>query len=131
MRTIAVNDNFHWKALQLHGDKWRCIKCDATHATNRVTWADHLGTELFTLRYCKSCLPEILIEPPLEERLKLPNRSQWELKASHHEWPCAVCGNTVDSLDLMKGRFMLCPQHSTWRGYVVAWVFLLRAKRRQ
>ena len=73
MRTITVDDTYHWKALQLNGEKWRCIVCDATHATNRVTWQDHRDTVLFELRYCTSCLPEILTEPPLELRVKLPS----------------------------------------------------------
>jgi len=68
--TIKVDDGFHWRALQLNGEKWWCIACDASHATNRVTWIDHLNRALFEMRYCNSCLPEILIEPPLEHRVR-------------------------------------------------------------
>jgi hypothetical protein len=56
-------------------------------------------------------------------------KTVWELKASSHEWPCAICGKTVDSLHLMKGRFMLCTTHSTWRGYLAAWAYLLTKRR--
>jgi hypothetical protein len=128
MRTITVNDNFHWKAVQLHGDKWRCIKCDATHATNLVTWSDHLDTALFTFRYCKTCLPEILIEPPLEQRLKLPDRSEWELKSSSSESPCDICGSPVDIWEGLKGRFVLCPSHHNRRGYLTCWLRSLRTR---
>jgi hypothetical protein len=129
MRTIAVNDNFHWKALQLHGDEWRCIKCDATHATNRVTWSDHLDPELFTLRYCNNCLPEILTEPPLQERLKLPNRSKWALKLSSSESPCDVCRSPVDLWEELKGRFVLCPSHHNRRGHLTCWLRSLRSRK--
>ena len=66
MRTIEVNDNFHWKAVKLYGDKWRCCVCDASHATILVTWKDHFDTVIFEFRYCRSCLPELLIEPPID-----------------------------------------------------------------
>ena len=75
MRTITVEDNYHWKALKDRGADWLCIACEAPYATNVVTWSDHLDSELFKVRYCQSCLPELLLQPPLEERLRLPQRS--------------------------------------------------------
>lgn len=71
MRIITVDNNIHWKALQIHGERWRCVVCDKSHAINRVKWFDHPDTLLFELRYCNACLPEILRAPPMELRLSL------------------------------------------------------------
>lgn len=70
MSTIKVHRNYHWKALQLRGPDWHCIACAKTHATNLVEWSNDNGEVIFTLRYCNSCLPEILVQPPLDLRLK-------------------------------------------------------------
>ncbi len=70
MRTITVENNVHWKALQIHGDRLRCDVCDKSHAINCVRWFDHPDTLLFELRYCNTCLPEILNEPPIDVRVR-------------------------------------------------------------
>lgn len=128
MRTVTVEDNHHWKALQQRGADWLCIACDAPCATNLVTWADHLDTKIFSVRYCNTCLPEILVQPPIEQRLKLPQRSPWELKLTSSEGPCDICGSTVDLWEGMKGRFVLCRAHFSRRGYLKASWRLIRRR---
>lgn len=120
MRTITVDDNYHWKALQINGEEWRCIACDAPHATNLVTWQDHRDAVIFELRYCASCLPENLTEPPLEQRVKLPRPSEWALKLSSEEEPCDVCGCPVDLWEGLTGQYVLCPAHKNRRGRLIA-----------
>lgn len=69
--TIKIDDNFHWKALQLYGAHWKCVVCEAPYAFTRVSYLDHLGRTRFKLRYCRSCLPPDLVEPPLDLRLRI------------------------------------------------------------
>ena len=126
MRTITVEDNYHWKALQLNGANWRCIACDQTNATVLVTWRNHVGEKRFAVRYCTTCLPEVLLSPPLEQRLKLPERSTWDLKLSHSEAPCDICGSSTDLWEGIRGDFVLCPAHHSRRGYLNALLQKLR-----
>jgi hypothetical protein len=71
--TIKIDDNFHWKALQLYGANWTCVVCEAPYAVTNVTYFDHLGRTRFRLRYCRHCLPPDLVEPPLDLRLRTKN----------------------------------------------------------
>ena len=120
MRTITLDNRYDHKELQQSGEKWRCISCDASHATSHVTWRDHRDTVIFDLRYCHSCVPAIFVEPPLEQRSKLPKPTKWALNLSSDEELCDACGCPVDFWDGLTGSYVLCPAHRNRRGRVTA-----------
>ena len=55
------------------------------------------------------------------------NPTPWELKLSRHFFQCDICSTSVDSVFWIKGQFLLCPEHFSWRGYALAWLKKIRS----
>ena len=107
----------HWRARLAHIS----LTCDlcAQPATHHLTDVNDEDMVISTTPLCDS--HKATYDKPTSD-----NPTPWELKLSRHFFQCDICNTSVDCVFWMKGQFLLCPEHFSWRGYAIAWLKKIR-----